>query len=249
MKRVLTFNKHQFINENYGSEFSQMQFNVQPMGLGPGYGFAVDNQISIYSDADSPYVDQYHRTPWMTNKLLNITKDLRANGSFYAATKFDHFIEDLENYNDFKILRISPNHSLTLDIYISFTLEDEEFFGVFKKFNWIQKPELLSDLFTDSRFTYIDNRYRLKLSNYFYKVLVKWFIPKLGEYMTLKDVPVNNEMGEVKQIPKDNKIIVSAHTEDKDGTPYITVVYRDEKYFINKNDYYFFNYWCEKIEK
>jgi len=254
MKKILSYNKYNFlkehnlIKEDYGSEFNQYQFGTAPGGLGPGYGFAVDDQISIYSHADSPYVDPYYKTPYMVNNLMHVMKSIYKQGVGYGATKFDHFIEDVEEYTEFKILRIVQNNNLTLDVYVAFTFYEEEFFGAYKKFNWIQKPELLSDLFTDSRYTYIDFDYRLKLSNYLYKILIKWFTPKKGEYSTLKDIPVRDEMGNTQNIPENKIIQVVSSSNDKDGNSYIIIKYKDTKYTINKNNYFFFNYWTETIE-
>ena len=251
--KILKYNKYNFvkehmINEDYGSEFTQYQFGVEPSPLGPGYGFAVDNQLSIYSHEDSPYVDPYHKTPWMVNNLMHVMKSVYKQGVGYGGVKFDHFIEDVEEYQELKILRIIKNTNLTLDVYISFTFNEEEFFGVYKKFNWITKPELISDLFTDSRFTYIDGDYKLKLSNYLYKVLIKWFTPKKGEYKTLTDIPVRDEMGKNTNISKGKLIEVLTSSNDKDGNSYIIIKYKNNKYTINKNNYFYFNYWTEIID-
>lgn len=245
MKNILTYN--QYLKENNGSEFGQYQFGVEPMSLGPGYGFAVDDKISIHSSQDSPYVDQYARTPTMINNLLNIVKNAYKTGNYYAVTKLDYFIEDLDKYTEFKILRLVRNNNLNLDIYISFVFDDREFFGVYKNFNTIQRTELKTDLFTDSEYRYIDNTYKLKLNNYFCKVLEKWFRPKKGEYKSLKDVSVKNEYGNITTIPINRLISVINSIDDKDNNAYVTIKHKDKRYILNKNDYYFFNYWFEPV--
>ena len=74
--KVLKYNKFNFLTESY-SDFNQFSQNgVSPHGLGPGYGFAIDPKLSIYGSQDSPYVDQYQRTPMMVNNLLSIMKNL-----------------------------------------------------------------------------------------------------------------------------------------------------------------------------
>ena len=244
MKNILTYN--QYLKENNGSEFGQYQFGIGPQSLGPGFGFAVDDKISIHSSQDSPYVNQYARTPMMINNLMSIVKNAYKTGNYYAVTKIDMFVEDLDKYTEFKILRIVRNNSLNLDVFISFVFDDEEFFGVFKNFNSVQREKLKTDMF--SNFSYMDDTYKIKLDNYFNKILNKWFSPKKGKYKTLKIVPTKNEVGNISNLPNNCVVEVIYSTNDKDGNSYIKLKYKDEKYSLNKNDYYFFNYWFEPVE-
>jgi len=248
--KLLRYNKYQFLKENY-SDFNQFsQMGVGPSPLGPGYGFAVDPKMSVYGHADSPYTDQYYRTPMMVNSLLGIMKQINKDVvTNYGAIKYDQFLEDVDEYTDLKILRISINANQTVDVYISFFFGEEEFFGVYKRFNWIQKEYLISDLFTDSRFRYIDKEYRLKLDNYFRKILSKWFKPNKDEYLSLKEVSCRDKMGDKFMLPQNSKIEVKNSNVDKDGNAYIQFICKGEPYVLNKNDYYFFNYWFEKVEE
>jgi len=248
--KLLRYNKYKFITESY-SDFNQFsQGGVSPHSLGPGYGFAIDPKISIYGSQDSPYMDTYYRTPQMINSLLNIMKQVNKDVvNNYGAIKYDQFLEDVDEYTELKILRMSMNANQNMDIYISFFFGEEEFFGVYKNFNWIQREELKSDLFTDDRFGYIDKEYRLKLDNYIRKILEKWFKPNKGEYVSLKEVSCRDKMGNKFMLPVKSTIDVRNSNVDKDGNSYIQFLYKGEPYVINKNDYYYFNYWFEKSEK
>ena len=143
---------------------------------------------------------------------------------------------------------VTRESNSVIDVYISFYFNEEEFFGVYKNFNNIQKEKLKTDLFTDNRFGYINTEYMLKLDNFFRKVLDKWFRPRKGSYISLKEVSCRDNMGSKFILPKNVRIEVKYSNDDKDGNSYITFTYRNEKYVINKNDYYYFNYWFEKIE-
>lgn len=251
---ISKFNKFKFLtdnlNENYADFNPYGQFGVEPHSLGAGFGFAVDTSISIFASQDSVYANQYSRTPFFINNLMGMMKSIYNDyDSNYGHTKYDQFLEDIENYKDFKILRLSINESLTIDVYISFYFNDEEYFGVYKKFNWIQKPTLKSDLFTDSNYGYIDSEYRLKLDNYLYKVLIRWFKPETDCWYENKSdtLSCRDDMGSKFLLPKNAKIKVLMSKTDKDGNSYIKFKYNDKTYVINKNDYYFFNYWFEKI--
>lgn len=251
MEKLWTFNKFNFLKKHFlikeDSEFNQYQFGggvTNP--LGPGYGFAVDPKLSIYGSQDSPYVDQYARSVGITNTLTNVLSFIKSD-LFGNKPKFDYFLEDLDFFKNLKILRIYRNANNNLNIYISFDLRNEEFFGVFKDYNYSHnKPKLYSDLFTDMRFRYINQDYILKLQNYFYHILKKWFIPNPGFYTVLKDnLIVKDEMGKEIPIKIGSILKIKRYDENNNGEPYVILFFNDKKYFINGNDYYFIKYWLE----
>jgi hypothetical protein len=238
------------LKESY-SDFNQFsQAGVGPSSLGlPGYGFAVDPKISINGHQDSPYSDQYTRTPLMVNTLVNIMKDIYKDmPTNYGSIKYDQFLEDVDGLTDFKILRIKENNNMNIDIFISFFFNDEEFFGVYRDFNFIQKQPLMTDFFTDDKYKYIDKEYRLKLDNYFRKILDKWFKPKKDFYTTLKEIFAIDKMGNKVGIPMNKIVEVINSNSDKDGNSFVQFTYKNELYTLTKNDYYYFNYWFEKYE-
>jgi len=249
--KLLKYNKYKFLKESY-SDFNQFsQGGVGPSSGLPGYGFAVDPQISINGHQDSPYTDQYTRTPMMINSLVdimkNIYKDIPNN---YGTIKYDQFIEDVDDFSDFKILRLKENNNMNIDVFISFFFDDEEFFGVYRDFNFIQKQPLKTDFFTDDRYKYIDGEYKLKLDNYFRKILDKWFMPKNMNYITLKEIFAIDKMGDKESIPMSKSVEVVNSNSDKDGNSFVQFTYNNKLYTLNKNDYYYFNYWFEKdVEK
>lgn len=250
--KILNFNKFNFINESY-SDFNQFQQQgITPSSLGfPGYGFAVDNSLSIYGQKDSPYTDQYYRTPMMVNSLLGVIKSVyRDVVSNYGNVKYDQFLEEVDEFADLKVLRINVNANQNIDVYISFFFGEEEFFGVFKNFNWINREQLKSDLFTDNRYRYIDKEYRLKLDNYLRKILEKWFRPQKGWYLCLNDqkIPCKGKMGNKFLLPKNTKVQVK-YADDESGNAYIQFIYKGEPYIIDKNNYYYWNYWFEKTDE
>ena len=254
--KIVKYNQYKFLQENFplqllneSSEFVDMQMDMMPNPLGPGFGFAQANDptMSIYSDDSSPYVDNYARVSQMVNDLTrvmnNVMGDIRADIKLH---KLDYFLEDIEEFNNLKILRIFKNSDMFIDVFISFELHEEEFFGVYKSFNGINDPKLKTDLFTDPRFSYIDTEYYLKLTKYLYKILYNWFIPTVGEYKVLQAFSVKDNMGSKIVLKKDSVFRVKGHNEES-GKLYIIVKYKEDIYTINDNDYYFFNYWTEKI--
>jgi len=248
MKKIYKYNTFNFLKESY-SDFNQFtQGAISPHSLGPGYGFAVDPSLSIYGNQDSPYVDPYTRTPMFVSALQDVIKNLNKNTfDIYGDIKYDQFLEDISLYSDLTILRINKNENITIDIYISFKFDNIEYFGVFKKFNWIERDTLKTDLFTDSEYKYIDKTYQLKLDNYLYQLLINWFKPKQTKYILLKDkLIVKNNMGKQYTLLKNNIIDIIYTSTDKDNNSFIKFTYENNEYVITKNDYYFFNYWFDE---
>jgi len=233
------------------SEFNQYQMDIGAQNpLGPAYGFATDPNLSIYGqDSASPYVDYYSRTGGSISRLKQIANSAMNDiQTSIELSKQDNYLDDIENYSDYKILRIFKNDSLHLDIFISFNFNDEEFFGVFKNFNFFSETFLQSEMFTDGRFNYMDYEYRLKLSAYMKNILDNWFRPKKELYTNLKqDCRVKNDMGTVVKLKEGSIVEIKGVDMEKDGTPYIIMKQNDKKYYLKNNDYYFFNYWFEPI--
>lgn len=255
MTKILTFEKYTFITDNLvgsineDSEFNQYQFGIQPFNM-PNYGFAVDPQLSIYGSIDSPYVDHFARSRGAVITLYDFVKNIYKTPNGSQVHKFDYFLDDLDLYENLKILRLVENTSGFIDIYISFEFDENEYFGVFKNFNGLNDTFLHTELFTtyNIRYPYMDKYYFLKLSNYFKKVIEDWFIPKKGDYKNLKkDNPVKNSMGAVENIPENATIKLLGTNINQNNQPYLVIKYKENKYMITGNNYYFFNYYFEKI--
>jgi len=217
--------------------------------LGPGYGLASDPNASIYSDGNNPFQDSYMRTSSIIQDLTKVMNTLTSQGVFTNVNqKPDIFLEEIDEYKNLKILRTYENLRRKVDIFISFEFFGEEFFGVYRNFNdSLMKSRLKSDIFNDPRCRQIDNDYFLKLNNYFYKILERWFIPDKGLYKNLKeDNIIKNELGQNIKIKKNAIIDVIGSNIDKDNDPYIILKYKNEKYTITKNNYYFFKYRFKK---
>lgn len=249
MSKILRFREYIKINE---SEFNQYQMDIGAQNpLGPGYGFAMDPGLSMNGNDDGKYVDYYARHVGYINHLQQVTKSLMANSPDFdlKTKKYDDFLEDVEKIKNLKVLRIFPNEYLTLDVYISFDFGDDEFFGVYKKFNDFKKPKLDCDLFSDPRYGYIDKEYYLKLSNHLYKILYNWFIPDKGFYVNLKDDNrVKDDLGRLMELKKGTVVEVLGYNKESDDKPFIVLSYGGKNYNIENNDYFFFNYYFEKVQ-
>ena len=111
-------------------------------------------------------------------------------------------------------MRLIPNNTLNIDVFISFELNEDEFFGVFKNFMG-GKQEFKTELTKDSKYMYVNKNYLIKLSNYFYRILCKWFEPKLGHYKTLTNVGVKDNFGKEIKIKENCLVELIDYDEDK----------------------------------
>lgn len=255
MTRVLKFKTYSFLHEELSSGgdtpllemnmgFNQGQMGIEPSNpLGPGYGFAVDPTMSIYSDDSSPYIDNYARTSGMVNDLAKIIRSLQSAGITTTAV-VDRFLEDVDEFGNLRILRIVKNCALRLDIFISFEFRGEEYFGVYRNFNGSSKPGLKSEFFGDRRLNYVNGEYYLKLSSYLFRALTNWFVPRKGRYICLADeyTAPKDSFGRNLTVKKGNVVEVVGTSVGKDGDPYVMIKNDGENYKVVGNDYYFFKY-------
>jgi len=255
--KIYKFSRYSFINEaqliTEDGEFQQFQFGIEPMGTQGGGGqfaFAQDPSSSYYNYQDSPYTDFYARQSGLVNNLDRVMKQVRGqDGMIYKET--NPFLEDINLYKNFKILRMFENNNLKLDVFLSYEYNESEFFGVIKNFNGLLKPKFESELFYEPEYQYrFDSEYKLRLSNFFYKKLEKWFIPEKGMYKNLKeDNKLKDKMGKLYEMQTNKVIEVLGYNTSANNTPYVILKCKGDTYHVENNDYYFFKWRFEKLNE
>jgi hypothetical protein len=255
--KVLKYSRYSFFNDmnliKEGSEFQQFQFGLEPMntdGGGGNYAFAQDPSLSMYNYGDSPFTDFYSRQSGLVANLDLMMKNMRGqNGTIYREE--NPFLEDINLYKNIKILRIYENNNLKLDLFLSFEYNDGEYFGAFRNFNGLAKPKFESEVFYEPEYQYrFDGEYKIKLSNYFYKKLEKWFIPDKGFYKNLKPgTKIKNNLGELYEMNAEQVVEVLGYNLYSDGKPFVMIKVKDKTYHIENNDFYYFKYRFEKLNQ
>jgi hypothetical protein len=253
--KILKYSKYSFLNDcklDEGSEFLQYQFGLEPMGTQGGggqYAFAQDPSLSYSNYQDSPFCDFYARQSGLVANLDQAAKQSRGQMSIF--NNDNSFLEDVGEYKNLKILRIFENNILKLDVYISFDYNENEFFGVFRNFNGIAKPKLESELYHDPNYKFrFDSEYKLRLGNFFYKKLEKWFIPNKGLYKNMKNENrVKDTMGKLYEMQSNQVVEVLGYNMNSDNKPYIILKYKDKTYHVEGNDYYYFKWRFQKLNE
>jgi hypothetical protein len=253
--KVFKYSRYSFLNNAEllleGSEFLQYQFGLEPMGTqggGGNFAFAQDPSSSYYNYQDSPYVDFYARQSGLVANLNQITNNVRGQSDLiYKDT--NAFLEDINLYKNLRILRIFENNNLKVDIFISFDYDNNEYFGAFKNFNGLSKPKFESEIFYEPELQYrFDGAYKIKLSNFFYKKLEKWFIPEKGFYKNMKpDNRVKDNMGKLYEMREEQVVDVLGYNMNNDNKPFVIIKVKDKTYHIENNDYYYFKWRFEKL--
>lgn len=254
--KIYKYSRYSFLNDiniiNEGSEFMQFQFGIEPMGTAGGGGefaFAQDPSSSYYNYQDSPYTDFYARQSGLVSNLAQVMKNMRGQNNLIYKDS-NPFLEDIELYDDIKILRIFENNSMKLDVFISFTLDKNEYFGAFRNYNGLVRPTLESEVYYEPEYLYrFDSEYKLKLSNFFFKKLDKWFIPENGIYKNLKNEnKVKDNMGKLYEMNENQIVEVLGYNMNSNNKPYLIIKVKDDTYHIENNDFYYFKWRFEKMK-
>jgi len=210
------------------------------------YGFSYDPNLSTYPNQYDSTVDPFTRNQLLVKGLRN---QVNRSQSEMNDLVFNKYLKDIEELDNIKILRMFVNNMGFLDVFISFELFEIEFFGVFRSFNNTLQPIIFtSELYTDVNFSYINEEYRLKLSNHLKMILDNWFNPMICSYKSLKNNTLRDLKGGFFEIKKDAVINIVGTNIDANRNKYAIVVYKDNKYFIKDNDFYYINYRYEKIK-
>jgi len=234
-----------------GSEFNQYDMGQNGVQSFLGYGFATDPGLSIYSNDSSPYTDYYARSAGTTSRLMQITKGVfNEIGDHVSSRKNDRFLIDIDEYKNIKILRISENENLKINVYISFDFMEQEFFGIYRNYNIsYAKPKLDSELFSNPTYSYMDKEYYLKLSKFLYKKIFNYFIPKPGLYRNLKNNNIikSDDMGNIMYLKEGKIIEVLGYNLDENNDPYIHLKIDGKKFNITGNNYFYFKWRFEQM--
>jgi hypothetical protein len=192
----------------------------------------VDNpQLSI--NAFDKHEDAIRTGLTRINNILNTL----SNSSTYKALKSKLSLEE-QQITNLKILRIISNDSVNWDVFISFIIQDTEYFGQIKNINQ-RNPDFQSEVFKD--FDLIQNKeWIIRTKGLILKTIKKWFRPEKGKCEVVNDEVVCYcmELGKPKTLKKGNLVEVETTFDDK-----IIIKFENEYYTLTNDNFIFFNYW------
>lgn len=146
-----------------------------------------------------------------------------------------------QDIKSMKILRIVKSNNINHDVYISFIIDDKEYWGVVK--NIMINPDFQSEVFKDHDL-YQSKEWVIKIKGLVIKVIKNWLKPEPGNYRLLNDeiICYSTETGKQLKMEKGIEIeLIRAH-DDK-----IIIKHESDYYNLVGDNYIYFNWWFEKI--
>ena len=224
-----------FLNEN--SEFSFQQFGLGGVTSSQS-GVVQSNDQQLSMDAADQHI----------SNIQNQMQDLQnMMATIFAGSRGEigSTILDLEEFENIKIIRMYPSSNGHLEIYLYLEYDEEPYYITIEDYGHINGCEIKSDLFNNPIF---NTKNVVIIKGILMKVLKEWFRPENGEYRTLKEVFVYDDLGNFLPI-KANLTIEVDDVIIEDDKPIIYIKYNNKTFYLTENNYYFFKYWFEPIKK
>lgn len=163
--------------------------------------------------------------------------------SSYNKLKSSLSISD-QDIQSLKILRILKSDSINYDVYVTFFIKDEEYWG--KISNILSKnPNFKSEVFKE-RSLIQTKEWEIKIKGLIIQTIKKWLSPDISKYSVLNsDIICYSIIDGSTLYLKKNQII------DVVNVYYDRIIfdYRGNQYSLSGDNYIYFNWWFEKIKE
>lgn len=140
-----------------------------------------------------------------------------------------------------KILRISKSNNINYDAYISFIIDEEEYWGVIK--NILGSPDVQSEVFKDQDL-FQTKEWIIKTKGLITKVVKTWLKPEPGKYKLLNEdiICYSVDTGKMLKMDKGTEVELIRSFDGK-----IVIKHDNEYYNLIGDNYIYFNWWFESI--
>jgi hypothetical protein len=215
------------------------EFNLQRMNPDSAAGAigGVDDP-SLSTNAFDKHADAIRQAMSRINDILyNL-----AGTSAYRNLRSKLGLES-QDIQKMKILRIVKSNSIFYDVYITFVIDDYEYWGVIENV-MSTNPEFTSEVFKDFDL-YQSKEWVIKIKGLVIKAIKTWLKPEPGMYKLLNDelYCYSTETGKQLRMEKGIELeLIRAHDNK------IVVKYQTDYYNLVGDNYVYFNWWFEKIE-
>ena len=219
-----------FINESF------TEFNLQRMNPDSARASVHVDDPKLSIDAFDKHQDKIRLAMSRINDILHNLKGTSA----YSQLRSKLALEE-QDIQSLKILRIIKSNNINYDVYISFVIMDEEYYGVVT--NIMNLPEVKSEAFRDYDL-YQSKEWVIKIKGLLVKTIKTWLKPDPGIYKLINDEVVcySVETGKMHKITKGIEIeLVRSHSDKliiKIGEDYCNLV---------GDNYIYFNWWFENL--
>jgi hypothetical protein len=228
MKRISNYKKF-LINES--TEFNYQRLNSDSV------------RASIHVDDPSLSINAFDKHEDVVrqaiSKLGNLSRALQ-NTQGYKTLKSKLSLEDQEISN-VKIIRIVKSSSFQYDVYLSFKIDEDEYWGVITDI--LNNPEFKSEVFKDHLLLQT-KEWIIKTKGLIIKHIKNWMKPQFGKFKLLKDEVIcySNLTGKLLRLPQNSIIEV---LKSYDGR--LIFEYDGNQYTLTGDNFVYFNWWFEEI--
>lgn len=215
------------------TEFSLQRFNAHSPTGQPN----VDNP-SLSTNAFDKHQDGIRQA---MSRINDILFNLKGTTS-YSTLRSKLALED-QDIQSIKILRILKSNTVNYDVFLTVTIDDEEYWGRVSNITGLE-PKFTSEIFKDFDL-YQPQEWIVKIRGLVIKTIKHWLKPEPGMYELLNDEIICYSVDTGKQLRMERGIeieLIRSH-DDK-----IIIKHESDYYNLVDDNYIYFNWWFKKIE-
>ena len=171
------------------------------------------------------------------SKIGTLSKALQ-NTSGYRSLKSKLSLDD-QSISNLKIIKIVKSTSLKYDVYLSFKIDEDEYWGVITDI--LNNPELKSEVFKDHDLLQT-REWIIKTKGLIIKTIKNWMKPQFGKFKLLLEeiICYSNLTGKLLRLPKNSIVEVLKSYDDR-----IIFEFEGDQYTLVGDNFVYFNWWFE----
>jgi len=202
-------------------------------------------QASVHVDDPQLSINAFDKHEDKLRVAMSRVEDIMMNlkgTSAYSKLRGTLALED-QDIQSMKILKVVKTDSLTYDAYVSFVIDEEEYWGVIYNimdFNPIFKSEVFKDYDLHQPKEWV-----IKTKGLVIKTIKEWLKPEPGMYKLFNNEVICYSVDTGKQLKMEQGIeieLVRAHDNK------LVIKYESDTYNLVGDNYVYFNWWFEKID-
>jgi hypothetical protein len=216
-------------------EFSE--FNLQRLNSDSVQASVHVDDPSLSTNAFDKHEDLIRNA---ISKLGVLSKSLQQTTA-YKSLKSKLSLDD-QSISNLKIIKIVKSTSYKYDVYLSFKVSDNEYWGVISDI--VNNPELKSELFKDHNLIQT-KEWIIKIKGFIIKSIKNWIKPQFGFFKLINDEVIcySNETGKLLKLPKNSKVEVLKSYDDR-----IIISFENQQFTLTGDNFIYFNWWFEEIK-
>ena len=214
------------------------EFNLQRFNPDSARASVHVDDPQLSTNAFDKFQDAIRQAMSRINGIMYNLKGTSAYSNLRSKLALEH--QDIQSL---KIQRVMKVNSINYDVYLSFVINDQEYWGKIENILGLN-PKLNSEVFKDYDLLQ-PKEWVIKIRGLIIKTVKLWLKPEPGTYRLLNDEVICYSVDTGKQLKMSNGIeieLVRAH-DDK-----MIVSHGNEHYTLTGDNFIYFNWWFEKID-